>query len=111
MIPSSARVAVYDAPHAPFVLREYPLRAPAAGEVLVRITMSTICRSDIHSWQGHRPNPCPGVLGHEIVGRIAALGTGIDRDLRGEPLAVGDRITWSEYFVPGPHYCLSLIHI
>jgi putative phosphonate catabolism associated alcohol dehydrogenase len=111
MIPSNARVAVYDAPLAPFVLREYPLRAPAAGEVLVRITMSTICRSDIHSWQGHRPNPCPGVLGHEIVGRIAALGAGIDRDLRGEPLAVGDRITWSEYFVPGPNYCSEVLDL
>ena len=59
MIPASARVAVYDAPLAPFQLRHYPLRPPAPGEVLVRISMSTICRSDIHSWQGHRPNPCP----------------------------------------------------
>jgi putative phosphonate catabolism associated alcohol dehydrogenase len=111
MIPSSARIAVYDAPNGPFVLREYPLRPPAAGEVLVRIAMSTICRSDIHSWQGHRPNPCPGVLGHEIVGRIAALGTGIDRDMRGEPLAVGDRITWSEYFIPGPNYCSEVLDL
>lgn len=111
MIPPSARVAAYDAPNAPFVLREYPLRDPAAGEVLVRITMSTICRSDIHSWQGHRPNPCPGVLGHEIVGRIAALGPGIERDLRGEPLAVGDRITWSEYFIPGPNYVSDVLDL
>jgi putative phosphonate catabolism associated alcohol dehydrogenase len=111
MIPSSARVAVYDAPHAPFELREYPLRPPSEGEVLVRITMSTICRSDIHSWQGHRPNPCPGVLGHEIVGRIAALGAAIDRDMRGDTLAVGDRITWSEYFIPGPNYCSEVLDL
>lgn len=111
MIPASARVAVYDAPNGPFALREFPLRPPAAGEVLVRISMSTICRSDIHSWQGHRTNPCPGVLGHEIVGRIAALGVGIDRDMRGEPLAVGDRITWSEYFIPGPNYCSEVLDL
>ncbi|MBK6472106.1 MAG: zinc-binding dehydrogenase [Betaproteobacteria bacterium] len=111
MIPASARVAVYDAPNAPFALREFPLRPPAEGEVLVRIAMSTICRSDIHSWQGHRPNPCPGVLGHEIVGRIAALGAGIDRDMRGELLAVGDRITWSEYFIPGPNYCSDVLDL
>jgi putative phosphonate catabolism associated alcohol dehydrogenase len=111
MIPASARVAVYDAPLAPFQLRHYPLRPPAPGEVLVRISMSTICRSDIHSWQGHRPNPCPGVLGHEIVGRIAALGAGIDRDMRGAPLAVGDRITWSEYFIPGPNYCSEVLDL
>jgi alcohol dehydrogenase len=111
MIPASARVAVYDAPNSPFQLREFPLRPPAAGEVLVRISMSTICRSDVHSWQGHRPNPCPGVLGHEIVGRIAALGASIDRDMRGEPLKVGDRITWSEYFIPGPNYCSEVLDL
>jgi putative phosphonate catabolism associated alcohol dehydrogenase len=111
MIPASARVAVYDAPNAPFQLRDYPLRPPAAGQVLVRISMSTICRSDIHSWQGHRPNPCPGVLGHEIVGRIAALGAGVVRDMRGDMLAVGDRITWSEYFIPGPNYCSEVLDL
>ena len=111
MIPASARVAVYDAPNAPFQLRDYPLRAPGSGEVLVRVAMSTICRSDIHSWQGHRPNPCPGVLGHEIVGRIAAIGAGIVCDMRGEPLAVGDRITWSEYFIPGPNYYSEVLDL
>ncbi len=111
MIPTSARVAVYDAPNAPFVLRDYPLRPPVAGEVLVRIAMSTICRSDIHSWQGHRPNPCPGVLGHEIVGRIVALSAGIERDMRGAPLAVGDRVTWSEYFIAGPNYCSEVLDL
>ena len=103
-LPATGRLAVYAAPNAPFELRDLPLRAPRAGEVLVRIRMSTICRSDIHSWQGHRPNPCPGVLGHEIIGDIAALGQGVDRDMRGEPLAVGNRITWSEYLIPGADY-------
>jgi len=71
---------------------------------LVRIRMSTICRSDIHSYQGHRPNPCPGVLGHEIIGDIVALGAGVERDMRGDALASGDRVTWSEYFIPGRNY-------
>ncbi len=100
----TGRAAVYEAPNAPFVLRHYPLRQAAAGEVLVRITMSTICRSDIHSYQGHRPNPCPGLLGHEIVGRIEQLGEGVERDMRGEALAVGDRITWTMFFRDGPSY-------
>lgn len=47
----TARAAVYDAPGTPFVIREYPLRDVCADEVLVRISMSTICRSDIHSWE------------------------------------------------------------
>lgn len=100
----SARAVVYDAPNTPFVVREYPLRDVHPDEVLVRITMSTICRSDIHSYHGHRPNPCPGILGHEIIGVIDQLGSKIERDMRGDALSVGDRITWTEYFHDGESY-------
>ena len=44
--------------------------------MLVKVRMCTICRSDIHSYLGHRPNPTPGVLGHEIIGTIVSLGAG-----------------------------------
>ena len=104
MAPRTARAAVYDAPNTPFVIRRYPLRDARRDEVLVRVTMSTICRSDIHSYHGHRPNPCPGILGHEIIGVIDQLGADIETDLRGDPVAVGDRITWTEYFHHGPSY-------
>ena len=100
----SGRAVIYDAPNAPFEMREYPVRDVRDGEVLVRITMSTICRSDIHSYIGHRPNPCPGILGHEIIGVIEQIGDGIDSDLRGDPLATGDRVTWTEFFAEGPSY-------
>ncbi len=109
--PASGRVAVYDEPHGAFHLVEYPLRAPVAGEVLVRNRMSTICRSDIHTWQGHRPGPCPGLLGHEIVGDIVALGQGVTQDMRGDSLSVGDRITWSEYFIPGRNFFAEVLDL
>ncbi len=105
------RLAVYEAPNKPFEIQEWPLRDPQSGEVLVRIRMSTICRSDIHSYLGHRPNPCPGVLGHEIIGDIVALGAGVSRDMRGALLAAGDRITWSEYFIPGANYYTEVLDL
>jgi len=98
------RAAVYDAPNAPFVVREYPVRPVKPREVLVRVTMSTICRSDIHSYEGRRPNPVPGILGHEIIGVIEEIGAGVERDMRGDPLRVGDRVTWTEYFFDGECY-------
>jgi len=100
----TAKAAIYEAPNTPFVLKEYPLRPAKRGEVLVKVTMSTICRSDIHSYEGRRPNPCPGILGHEIIGIIDEIGEGIDLDMRGDKLKVGDRITWSEYFFDGHCY-------
>ena len=100
----TARAAVYDAPNTPFVIRDLPVRDVRDDEVLVRVTMSTICRSDIHSYQGLRPNPCPGILGHEIIGVIEQLGKDIVHDMRGEMLEKGARITWTEYFHHGESY-------
>ncbi len=110
-LPATGRMAVYSAPNEPFQVVEYPIRAPYAMEALVKIGMSTICRSDIHSYQGHRPNPCPGLLGHEIVGRIVALGDGLTHDMRGDLLGIGDRITWSEFFIPGDGYFADVLDL
>jgi putative phosphonate catabolism associated alcohol dehydrogenase len=107
----TGKLVVYDAPNEPFSVREYPLRPVRPGEVLVRVRMSTICRSDIHSYQGHRPNPCPGVLGHEIIGTIEVLGDGVERDMRGDALKSGDRVTWSEYFIPGENYYSEVLDL
>ncbi len=98
------RAVVYTAPNKPFEIREYPVRDVKPGEVLIRITMSTICRSDIHSYLGHRPNPCPGILGHEIIGVIEQLGNQVRMDLRGEKLSINDRVTWTEFFYSGESY-------
>jgi putative phosphonate catabolism associated alcohol dehydrogenase len=99
----TAKAAVYMAPNAPFAIKRYPLRPVREREVLVKVTMATICRSDIHSYEGRRPNPCPGILGHEIIGIVEEIG-GVAQDMRGTSLRVGDRITWSEYFSDGPCY-------
>ena len=69
----TARAAVFEGANKPFVMREYPIRRPEAGEVLVKVSMSTICRSDIHTWEGKRHNHCPSILGHEIIGVIDAI--------------------------------------
>lgn len=58
-IPKSGRLAIYDALNAPFRLVPYALEAPAAGAVLVKIRLSTLCRSDIHSYRGIARIPVP----------------------------------------------------
>ena len=110
-LPATGLVAVFHEPNAAFEVVSYPLRAPYPGEALVRVSMSTICRSDIHSYQGHRPSPCPGLLGHEIVGRVMALGEGLSHDMRGAPLSLGNRITWSEFFTLGNNYFSDVLDL
>ncbi|MFF5084613.1 zinc-binding dehydrogenase [Actinoplanes sp. NPDC000266] len=66
-----------------------PLPAePAAGEVLVRVDLATVCGSDLHTVAGHRSSPAPGVLGHEQVGTVVAAGDGAS-------VRAGERIAWS----------------
>ncbi|MGP3657848.1 Zn-dependent oxidoreductase [Burkholderia gladioli] len=70
-------------------LREMPLPEPAAGEVRVRVRYAGICGSDLHIYRGHNPFVSyPRVIGHEFVGRIESVGTGVDAARIGELVAV-----------------------
>lgn len=67
----------------------------AAGEVLVRIELATVCGSDVHTVAGRRTAPAPVVLGHEYVGRIAAIGPRDVHAADGRALELGERVVWS----------------
>ncbi len=68
------------------------------GEILVKISYTTICRSDIYTFQGKRTEKNPTILGHEITGHIVELGPGAPtKDLRGLPLIIDSRVTWGIY--------------
>lgn len=72
-----------------------PLPRLASGEVLVRVTLATICGSDRHTVSGRREQPCPSILGHESVGRVVAIGGDGATALDGSPVRIGQRVTWS----------------
>jgi L-iditol 2-dehydrogenase len=64
-----------------------------AGTFLLRVELTGICGTDAHIYQGHMPGiTYPVLLGHEVVGTLAALGEGIEKDYLGHPVKVGDRI-------------------
>ena len=86
---------MYEAAGTPLRLESFPLPKLAAGEVLVRVRCCTVCGSDVHTYNGDRQTPVPTVLGHEILGDVAALGPGGVVGCDGRPLREGDRVTWS----------------
>ncbi len=91
-----SRAAVFAKPGQPLTIESFDLpERIEPGAALCRIRMSTICGSDLHTISGRRQEPTPIILGHEILGRIAALGPGLERDGFGDPLRVGDRVSWS----------------
>ncbi len=73
----NARAAIFDGAARPMRIeaRELP-PALGAGEVLVELSLSTICGSDLHTVRGRRSEPTPCILGHEGVGRVIAAGAG-----------------------------------
>ena len=104
---TTVRAAVLAAYEKPLEIREYPAPgSPGPGEAVVRVEMAGICGTDVHLWLGQLSIPLPVILGHETVGRIEKLGEGLERDWRGQPLAVGDRVTWASSLVCGAcYYC------
>jgi propanol-preferring alcohol dehydrogenase len=58
---------------------ELKVPQPGAGQILIKVAACGVCRTDLHIFEGELPHPkLPLVLGHEIVGHIAALGANVD---------------------------------
>jgi propanol-preferring alcohol dehydrogenase len=71
----------------PLEIRHVPLPEMGPDDAIVKITASGICRSDWHFWCGHMHLPLPTVLGHEIGGVVAAVGSSVRH------LKVGQAVT------------------
>jgi len=108
-VSAQAKAMVLVAFKQPLQERTYPIPRPAPGEVLVRLTASGVCGSDVHMWQGEDPRtPLPIILGHEGVGEVAETG-GEVTDVNGKPLRPGDPVFWDRGVVCGRcHYCTVL---
>ncbi len=59
-------------------LRELPVPEPEYGEAVVRMTLTSICATDLKIIDGRFPVPPGLALGHEVVGEIAEIGAGVD---------------------------------
>ncbi len=72
----------------PLTLVELPRPAPPPGEVLIRVEVCGVCRTDLHVAEGDLPPHLqPVAPGHEVVGTVVGLGTGT-----GRLLTEGDRV-------------------
>ena len=95
---------VLERPRTPLVMQERPLPRPGAGEVLVEVKACGVCRTDLHVVDGELPDPkLPIVPGHEIVGRVAAIGG----DVSGFALGARVGIPWLGFTCGVCPYCRS----
>jgi propanol-preferring alcohol dehydrogenase len=74
----------------PLELVEMPVPAPGKGELLIRVLVCGVCHTELDEIEGRAPPPAlPVVPGHEVVGRVAALGAGVKGIEVGQRVGVG----------------------
>jgi threonine dehydrogenase-like Zn-dependent dehydrogenase len=70
-------------------IREMPRPEPGVGQAVIRVTLTTICGTDVHILKGEYPVRQGLVVGHEPVGMVEALGPGVIGFSRGDRVIVG----------------------
>jgi propanol-preferring alcohol dehydrogenase len=101
---SRMRAMALDAPGRPLRLADLPKPVPGPGQVLARVAACGVCRTDLHICDGDLPFVrAPTVPGHEVVGRVEAVGAGV------EGFAAGQRIgiPWLGWTCGRCSYCTS----
>jgi D-arabinose 1-dehydrogenase-like Zn-dependent alcohol dehydrogenase len=85
-----------------YEIQEFEVPAPEPGGIVIKVSMGGICGSDLHIWRGDSPlfaAMAGNVAGHEMTGRVHALGSAVTTDSLGRPLKEGDRVAYA-YFYP-----------
>src|SRR5215813_10762924 len=76
---------VFRAPHQ-IGIEQVPIPKPGYGEVVIKVSLTTICGTDLHILRGEYPVRSGLIIGHEAVGRIHEIGPGVTG------YSVGDRV-------------------
>ena len=98
------RAMVLNRPGTELVMTELPDPVPQRGQVRVKIGACGVCRTDLHVLDGELPHiKYPIVPGHEIVGRVDAVGPGVSSHRLGERVG----IPWLGHTCGECFYCRS----
>lgn len=85
---TTMRAAVFEAKNR-ISIREVPKPSPGPGEALVRVTLTTICGTDVHILRGEYPVKSGLIVGHEPVGVVESVGAGVTGYAPGDRVIAG----------------------
>jgi threonine dehydrogenase-like Zn-dependent dehydrogenase len=106
---SQVRVATFDGPGAPPVIRAVERPAIPKNAALMQVGACGVCGTDLHILKGHWPKPLPWpfTLGHEVAGVIVEKGPELAVDYMDRPLEVGAKIMIPPFMPCGNcYYCI-----
>ncbi len=99
--PSTMKALVFRGPNQ-IGIEKVSIPKPAPGEAVIRVTLTTICGTDLHILKGEYPVKAGLIIGHEPVGVIHELGIGVTDYTVGERVLVGAITPCGQC-----NYCLS----
>lgn len=108
IIPSTSKAAVLRKFGEPLQIEDVPVPDRLeAGALLVKTTACSVCGTDVHLSGGGLALKVdlPVIIGHEMTGRIVAMGDDASRDSVGQELKIGDRILWTHTSCGSCFYC------
>ncbi|KAI0442993.1 alcohol dehydrogenase GroES-like domain-containing protein [Xylaria telfairii] len=85
-LPKTYKQAAFKELGGPLVIETVPLKMPASGEILVKVEACGVCHSEVFAQNNVWGAGFPVVPGHEIIGRVAAVGDAV------QGWSVGQRI-------------------
>jgi len=102
----TCRAAVITEHNKPLTIQQVQIPNLDPGSLLVKITASTLCGTDVHRWHGplSEGDTLPIITGHEPCGYVEDI-AGERTDILGNPVKRGDRIVWSYVACGSCYYC------
>lgn len=80
---------VGDVAGSPLQLRDIPMPVPGPGDVLVKVHVCAVCRTDLHVIEGELADvKHPLVPGHQVVGTVAQAGAGVTEICEGDRVGI-----------------------
>jgi threonine dehydrogenase-like Zn-dependent dehydrogenase len=117
------RVATFDGPGAPPVIRIVPRPVVPRKAALFTVAACGVCGTDLHILAGHWPKPLPWpfTLGHEVAGIVEEIGPELTHDWMGNRLRAGDKIMipplmpcgqcdWCRHYPKHANKCLTPVY-
>jgi len=117
------RVATFDGPGAPPVIRTVPRPSVPRKAALFTVAACGVCGTDLHILAGRWPKPLPWpfTLGHEVAGVIEEIGPDFAHDCMGNRLRTGDKIMipplmpcgqcdWCRHYPKHANKCLTPVY-
>jgi D-arabinitol dehydrogenase (NADP+) len=104
------KAVVYDAPRS-FAIKEVADPEPGPGEVRIKVVQVGVCGTDLHIHNGDFNAAFPLIPGHELVGNVEAIGSGVTRVRVGEQVSVNPNVNCGlcDYCLAGnPIRCTAL---